>query len=86
MTILKNPDSVFDIEKPDTIASSMAVISQTFIDACSVTEHKPTKVSLCDMGLYLRKTQALVNKILIEVLQKASCKIQNRQTVLTTFV
>jgi len=45
VTILKNPESVFDVEKPDTIASSMDVISQTFIDACSVQEHKPTKVS-----------------------------------------
>uniref|UniRef100_H2YL96 Plexin cytoplasmic RasGAP domain-containing protein n=1 Tax=Ciona savignyi TaxID=51511 RepID=H2YL96_CIOSA len=55
VTILKNPESVFDIEKPDTIASSMAVISQTFIDACSVTEHKPTKDSPINKQLYAKE-------------------------------
>nr|XP_026690967.1 plexin-B1 [Ciona intestinalis] len=55
VTILKNPESVFDIEKPDTIVASMAVISQTFIDACSVTEHKPTKDSPIHKQLYAKE-------------------------------
>ncbi|XP_076807405.1 plexin-B2-like [Clavelina lepadiformis] len=55
VTILKNPESVFDIEKPDTIASTMAVISQTFIDACSVMEIKPTKDSPINKQLYAKE-------------------------------
>jgi len=43
------------MEKPDTISSSMAVFSQTFIDACSVTEHIPTKDSPINKQLYARE-------------------------------
>nr|CAB3264961.1 plexin-B1 [Phallusia mammillata] len=55
VTLLKNPEAVFDVEKPDTIASSMAVISQTFIDACSVNEHKPTKDSPINKQIYAKE-------------------------------
>merc|ERR1739838_324472 len=55
VTILKNPESVFDIEKPDTIASSMTVITQTFIDACAITEQRPTKDSPINKQLYAKE-------------------------------
>ncbi|XP_077970969.1 plexin-B2-like isoform X2 [Styela clava] len=55
VTILKNPESVFDIDKPESVESSMAVIAQTFIDACSVQEHKPTKDSPINKQLYAKE-------------------------------
>ena len=51
VTILKSPEFVFDIDKPDTIGSCMDVITQTFIDACTFEEIRPTKVCIVSTTL-----------------------------------
>ena len=44
VNMLKNPEFVFDIHKSHIIDSCLSVIAQTFMDACSTTEHRLTKV------------------------------------------
>jgi len=55
VTILKSPEFVFDIDKPDTIGSCMAVITQTFIDACTFDEIRPTKDSPIHKQLFAKE-------------------------------
>lgn len=41
---LKNPQLIFDIRVSDNVDAILAVIAQTFIDSCTVSEHKVGRV------------------------------------------
>ncbi len=45
VNILKNPHFIFDVHVTEVVDSSLSVIAQTFMDACTKTEHKLTRVS-----------------------------------------
>lgn len=45
VNILKNPDFIFDIQKPTKIEGSLNVIAQTLMDACSTQDQHLTKDS-----------------------------------------
>lgn len=45
VNLLKNPDFIFDIQKPNKIEGSLNVVAQTLMDACSTQEHNLTKDS-----------------------------------------
>ncbi|XP_076061241.1 plexin-B-like [Oratosquilla oratoria] len=45
VNFIKNPDFIFDVNKSATVEASLSVIAQTFIDACSTTEHRLGKDS-----------------------------------------
>ena len=45
VNFVKNPDFVLDVCKTPTIDSSLSVIAQTLMDACSTSEHRLGKVS-----------------------------------------
>ncbi|KAF0309517.1 Plexin-B [Amphibalanus amphitrite] len=45
VNFIKNPDFLFDIDKSVTVDSSLTVIAQTFMDACSTSEHRLGKDS-----------------------------------------
>lgn len=42
---LKNPQLIFDVRVSDNADAVLAVIAQTFIDSCTVSEHKVGRVS-----------------------------------------
>ena len=44
MNIIKNPEFVFDIHKAHIVDSCLSTIAQTFMDACSTSDHKLGKV------------------------------------------
>lgn len=44
MNTLKNPQLIFDIRVSDNVDAILAVIAQTFIDSCTVSEHKVGRV------------------------------------------
>lgn len=44
VNLVKNPDFIFDIEKTPILDACLSVIAQTFMDACSTTEHRLGKV------------------------------------------
>lgn len=47
---LKNPRLIFDVRVSDNVDAILAVIAQTFIDACTVSEHKVGRVRGEDEG------------------------------------
>lgn len=46
MNILKNPHFIFDVHVSEVVDASLSVIAQTFMDACTKTEHKLSRVSV----------------------------------------
>lgn len=45
VNILKNPHFIFDVHVTEVVDASLSVIAQTFMDACTKTEHKLSRVS-----------------------------------------
>lgn len=45
VNILKNPHFIFDVHVHEVVDASLSVIAQTFMDACTRTEHKLSRVS-----------------------------------------
>ncbi|XP_033220264.1 plexin-B [Belonocnema kinseyi] len=54
VNFIKNPDFMFDINKTTTVDSSLSVIAQTFMDACSTTEHRLGKDSPSNKLLFAK--------------------------------
>ncbi|KAK3101853.1 hypothetical protein FSP39_006810 [Pinctada imbricata] len=40
VNIIKNPDFLYDINKPNIIDSCLSVVAQTFMDSCSTSDHQ----------------------------------------------
>lgn len=62
VNFIKNPDFIFDINKTTTADACLSVIAQTFMDACSTTEHRLGKDSPSNKLLFAKVG---VNKISI---------------------
>ena len=45
VNILKNPHFIFDVHVSEVVDASLSVIAQTFMDACTKSEHKLSRVS-----------------------------------------
>lgn len=45
VNLIKNPDFIFDIQKPCKIEGSLNVVAQTLMDSCSTQENHLTKDS-----------------------------------------
>lgn len=54
VNFIKNPDFIFDINKTPTIDACLSVIAQTFMDACSTTEHRLGKDSPSNKLLFAK--------------------------------
>lgn len=54
MNFIKNPDFIFDINKTPTVDSCLSVIAQTFIDSCSMTDHRLGKDSPSNKLLFAK--------------------------------
>lgn len=54
MNFIKNPDFIFDINKTTTVDACLSVIAQTFMDACSTTEHRLGKDSPSNKLLFAK--------------------------------
>jgi len=70
VNMLKNPEFVFDIHKSHIIDSCLSVIAQTFMDACSTTEHRLTKDSPSNKLLFAKdipKYRKMVEKFFKDV-------------------
>lgn len=46
VNILRNPHFIFDVHVTEVVDASLHVIAQTFMDACTKTEHKLSRVSI----------------------------------------
>ncbi|KAK6995420.1 plexin A3, partial [Biomphalaria glabrata] len=54
VNIIKNPDFVFDINKPRIVDSCLSVVAQTFMDSCSTSEHRLGKDSPSNKLLFAK--------------------------------
>ena len=54
VNIIKNPDFAFDVHKTNIVDSCLTVVGQTFMDACSQSEHRLGKDSPSSKLLYAK--------------------------------
>ena len=54
VNFIKNPDFILDIHKSPTVDSCLSVIAQTFMDACSTSEHRLGKDSPSNKLLFAK--------------------------------
>lgn len=54
VNFIKNPDFIFDVNKTVTVDASLSAIAQTFMDACSTTEHRLGKDSPSNKLLFAK--------------------------------
>lgn len=45
INIVKNPQFIFDVQASDHVDAVLSVIAQTFMDSCTIAEHKLGRVS-----------------------------------------
>lgn len=45
INIIKNPQFVFDVQTSDNVDAVLLVIAQTFMDSCTLADHKLGRVS-----------------------------------------
>uniref|UniRef100_A0A674N0X1 Plexin b2b n=1 Tax=Takifugu rubripes TaxID=31033 RepID=A0A674N0X1_TAKRU len=55
VNILKNPNFIFDIHVSEVVDASLSVIAQTFMDACTKSEHKLSRDSPSNKLLYAKE-------------------------------
>lgn len=44
INIVKNPQFIFDVQASDNVDAVLSVIAQTFMDSCTIAEHKLGRV------------------------------------------
>jgi plexin A len=54
VNVIKNPNFVFDINKSNIVDSCLSVVAQTFMDACSTSDHRLGKDSPSSKLLYAK--------------------------------
>ncbi|KAM4662527.1 plexin-B3 isoform 2-T3 [Discoglossus pictus] len=84
--VLKNPQMVFDIEVSENVDSILSVIAQTFIDSCTISEHKVGRDSPVNKLLYAREIpryKQLVEKYYVDIRQTAPASYQEMNSSLT---
>uniref|UniRef100_A0A7N6BJ75 Sema domain-containing protein n=1 Tax=Anabas testudineus TaxID=64144 RepID=A0A7N6BJ75_ANATE len=55
VNILKNPHFIFDVHVSEMVDASLSVIAQTFMDACTKSEHKLSRDSPSNKLLYAKE-------------------------------
>ncbi|XP_073496021.1 plexin-B3 [Phyllobates terribilis] len=84
--ILKNPQMVFDIEVSENVDSILSVIAQTFIDSCTISEHKVGRDSPVNKLLYAREIpryKQLVEKYYADIADTTPASYQEMNSSLT---
>ncbi|XP_073679725.1 plexin-B1-like [Garra rufa] len=54
INILKNPQFIFDVQASDNVDAVLSVIAQTFMDSCTIADHKLGRDSPINKLLYAR--------------------------------
>ena len=52
MNLIKNPNFVFDLGKANIVDSCLSVVAQTFMDACSTSDHQLGKSLVESMTMF----------------------------------
>nr|XP_033776802.1 plexin-B3 isoform X2 [Geotrypetes seraphini]XP_033776810.1 plexin-B3 isoform X2 [Geotrypetes seraphini]XP_033776818.1 plexin-B3 isoform X2 [Geotrypetes seraphini]XP_033776852.1 plexin-B3 isoform X2 [Geotrypetes seraphini] len=84
--ILKNPQLICDVQVSDNVYAILSVIAQTFIDSCTVAEHKVGRDSPVNKLLYAREIpryKQLVEKYYMDIQQTIPASYQEMNSSLT---
>ncbi|XP_076418190.1 plexin-B3 isoform X5 [Peromyscus maniculatus bairdii] len=82
---LKNPQLIFDVRVSDNEDAILAVIAQTFIDSCMVSEHKVGRDSPVNKLLYAREIpryKQMVEKYYADIHQSSPASYQEMNSAL----
>ncbi|XP_023376420.1 plexin-B3 [Pteropus vampyrus] len=82
---LKNPQLIFDVRVSDNVDAVLAVIAQTFIDSCTISEHKVGRDSPVNKLLYAREIpryKQLVERYYSDIRQSSPASYQEMNSAL----
>ncbi|XP_033616101.1 plexin-B3 isoform X3 [Fukomys damarensis] len=82
---LKNPQLIFDVHVSDNVDAILAVIAQTFIDACTISEHKVGRDSPVNKLLYAREIpryKQMVEKYYLDIRRSSPASYQEMNCAL----
>ncbi|XP_023561152.1 plexin-B3 isoform X1 [Octodon degus] len=82
---LKNPQLIFDVHVSDNVDAILAVIAQTFIDACTISEHKVGRDSPVNKLLYAREIpryKQMVEKYYADIHRSSPASYQEMNSAL----
>ncbi|XP_027701586.1 plexin-B3 isoform X3 [Vombatus ursinus] len=83
---LKNPQFIFDVRVSDNVDAILTVIAQTFIDSCTISEHKVGRDSPVNKLLYAREIpryKQMVEKYYSDIRQNTTASYQEMNSALT---
>ncbi|XP_060038552.1 plexin-B3 isoform X3 [Erinaceus europaeus] len=82
---LKNPRLIFDVRVSDNVDAVLGVIAQTFIDSCTVSEHKVGRDSPVNKLLYAREIpryKQMVERYYADIRQSSPASYQEMNSAL----
>uniref|UniRef100_A0A4W5LW78 Plexin-B1 n=1 Tax=Hucho hucho TaxID=62062 RepID=A0A4W5LW78_9TELE len=85
INILKNPQFVFDVQASDHVDAVLSVIAQTFMDSCTIAEHKLGRDSPINKLLYARdipRYKQMVERYYADIRQTISASDQEMNSAL----
>ncbi|XP_049589033.1 plexin-B1 [Syngnathus scovelli] len=85
ITIVKNPQLIFDVQASDHVDAVLSVIAQTFMDSCTIAEHKLGRDSPINKLLYARdipRYKQMVERYYADVRQTISASDQDMNSTL----
>ncbi|XP_031679773.1 plexin-B1 [Oncorhynchus kisutch] len=85
INIVKNPQFIFDVQPSDHVDAVLTVISQTFMDSCTTSEHKLGRDSPINKLLYARdipRYKQMVERYYADIRQTISASDQEMNSAL----
>ncbi|KAM9343212.1 plexin-B1 [Pholidichthys leucotaenia] len=85
INILKNPQFIFDVQTSDHVDAILSVISQTFMDSCTIADHKLGRDSPINKLLYARdipRYKQMVERYYADIRQTISASDQEMNSAL----
>uniref|UniRef100_A0A8C5CM62 Plexin b1b n=1 Tax=Gadus morhua TaxID=8049 RepID=A0A8C5CM62_GADMO len=85
INIVKNPQFIFDVQASDHVDAVLSVIAQTFMDSCTVAEHKLGRDSPINKLLYARdipRYKQMVERYYADIRQTISASDQEMNSAL----
>uniref|UniRef100_A0A4W4HSD3 Plexin-B1 n=1 Tax=Electrophorus electricus TaxID=8005 RepID=A0A4W4HSD3_ELEEL len=85
INVLKNPQFIFDVQASDNVDAVLSVIAQTFMDSCTIADHKLGRDSPINKLLYARdipRYKQMVEKYYADIKQTISASDQEMNSAL----
>ncbi|XP_044066234.1 plexin-B1-like isoform X2 [Siniperca chuatsi] len=85
INILKNPQFIFDVQTSDHVDAVLSVIAQTFMDSCTIADHKLGRDSPINKLLYARdipRYKQMVERYYADIHQTISASDQEMNSAL----